>query len=500
MMGACSDPGTRRLITLSVLAATFMQALDTTIANVALPHMQGSVSASADEIIWVLTSYIVAAAIFTPLSGWLASRFGRQKVILVAIAGFSAASGLCGTATSIQELVCYRLLQGMFGAPLQPLSQAVLLDINPPERHGSAMALWGVGAMLAPVVGPTLGGWLTDNFSWRWVFFINLPIGVLAYLGIAGFLKEKAVARPVHFNFPGFTLLALALVFVQLVLERGQGKDWFASNEICVEAGAGLIFTYLFIVNTMTAYTPFISRELFADRNFVVATATAFLVNMILFSVLALLPQMLTSLMNYPVVFIGLVTAPRGVGTLISMVAAGQLVKRIDPRWVLLVGFVLIAIAQIQMSGFSLGMDASPVILSGFIQGTGSGLVLLPLTTISFATLRSELRNEGAAMYTLIRAMGSAFGVAVLQAITIRNVSIVRSQLVEQVRPDNPLLEHAYPNIDFAASADMAGLNAAVSEQASMVAYVDAFHMLFIVAIATMPLLLLLRARPREQR
>ena len=494
---ALPDPTTRKFITASVMAATVMNSLDSTIANVALPHMQGSVSASADQITWVLTSYIVAAAIMTPLTGWLAGRFGRKRLMLYSIVGFTIASGLCGIATSLGELVGFRLLQGVFGAALVPMSQAILLDINKPEDHGSAMSIWGMGAILGPIIGPALGGWLTDNYDWRWVFFINLPVGVLAFAGLYFFLSETKSLAKIRLDLFGFAMLALAIGSFQVMLDRGQQLDWFSSREIMIEAALAVFFFYLFVVQTLTAENPFIDIRLFADRNFVASSVLGFFLGVLIFSVLALLPPMLEGLMGYPVVLTGLVTAPRGLGTMISMITVGQLIKRVDPRILIGTGLAIAAYSTYRMSGFSLGMDESLVIRTGFIQGMGTGLVFVPLSTVAFATLDSRLRNEGAAMFTLIRNIGSAIGISVLQFMTIRNADTVHSRLVEGVRPDNPAMGFAMPGFDFGSMADLARLNGEITRQASMVSYIDAFYALFVVTLITAPLILLMRP-PRK--
>jgi DHA2 family multidrug resistance protein len=493
MTGRYPEPGVRRLITASVMAATVMNSLDSTIANVALPRMQGSVSASQDQITWVLTSYIVAAAIFTPLTGWLAGRFGRKRLMLWSIVGFTLASGLCGIATNLSELVGFRLLQGVFGAALVPMSQAILLDINPPERHGPAMAVWGMGAILGPIIGPALGGWLTDSFSWRWVFYINLPVGILAFMGFSAFLTETRDAARVRLDFFGFAMLALAIGALQLMLDRGQQLDWFASTEICIEGTAALLFAYLFVVHTVTARRPFIDLALFGDRNFLFGSVFGFFLGVLIFSVLALLPIMLETLMGYPVVLTGLVTAPRGIGTMISMIVVGQLIKRVDARILIIAGLGLCAWSMYMMAGFSLGMDKSLVIWSGVVQGLGTGLIFVPLSTIAFATLNTRYRNEGAAMFTLIRNVGSAIGISVLQAMTIRNAATVHSRLIEGVRSDNPLLGLRLPGFDLGVPAAVARLNGEITRQAAMVSYVDAFWGLFLVTLVIAPMVLLMR-------
>jgi DHA2 family multidrug resistance protein len=497
---AYPDPVTRRFLTLSVTAATFMSALDTTIANVALPHMQGSVSASQDEITWVLTSYIVASAIFIPLCGWLANRYGRKRLVLMSVLGFTLVSALCAVATSLGELVAFRALQGVFGAALIPMSQAILLDINPPERHGQAMAIFGMGSMFAPIMGPVIGGWLTENLSWRWVFYVNVPFGILTFLGVATFLTETRAARPARLDLAGFFMLAIAIGLFQLVLDRGQQQDWFTSTEICIETALSMFFFYCFIIQTMTTRHPFIDFELFEDRNFLIGASYGFIVGMVLFSVLALLPTMLQRLLGYPVVLTGLVSAPRGIGMLVSTMIVGSLIRRVDARILMFVGFGLVAYSLHLMVGFSLAMDYRLVVWSGVASGFGTGLIFVPLATVTFATLDKRYRNEGTAMYTLIRNAGSAVGISVLQTLTTRNTEIVHSRLVEGIRPDNPVLDLRSPGFDFAIPGSVAGMDAEITRQASMVAYLDGYWLLFVIILLIMPFLFLLRPARTQVR
>src|SRR5690606_25548488 len=306
----------RGFITVSVMLATIMQALDTTIANVALPHMQGTMGATYEQIAWVLTSYIVAAAICMPLTGFVAARFGRRRLFLWSVVGFTITSMLCGAAQNLEQIVLFRLLQGVFGASLVPLSQAVLLDAYPREQHGSAMALWGLGVMVGPILGPTLGGWLTEYYDWRWVFYINLPFGILAWLGITAYVHETPLQHGRRFDWFGFAMLSLAIGAFQMMLDRGHTLDWFASTEIAVEAilaGAGL---YLFVAHMLTHDHPFLEPQLFRDRNFVVGLLFIFVVGMILLTTMTLLPPFLQNLLGYPVVDVGVLLAPRGVGTM----------------------------------------------------------------------------------------------------------------------------------------------------------------------------------------
>ena len=493
MTGTIPPAGVRRAITISVMISALMNSLDTTIANVALPHIQGSVAASADEISWVLTSYIVAAAIVTPLTGWLADRIGRKRVLLWSVIGFTVASMLCGLATNLQEIVLFRLLQGVFGASLQPMSQATMLDMAPPGEQAQAMGIWSMAALLGPILGPTVGGWLTENFTWRWVFFINLPFGILAAIGISIFMDNRSDAEPRPFDLFGFGMLGLAVACLQLMLDRGQTQDWFSSTEICLYAGGLAFFGYLFFTHILTADRPFLDVSLFANRNYTVGTLVGFLLFVLLFGTLALLPSMLERLMGYPVVLTGLVTAPRGIGSMITMGLAGVILKLLNPRLAMVIGFLLTAVSVYIMSAFSLDMDSRLIIISGFLQGLGSGLIFVPMSLLCFGTLPANLRNQGTAMFTLMRNIGAAAGISVLQMMTVRASAAVHSRLVEGIRPDNPVMAHAAPGFDFHNPAAVAMMDGQITRQAAMTSYVDVFWFLFILTLCAMPLIALLR-------
>jgi len=385
----------RGLITVSIMLGTIMQVLDTTIANVALPSMTGDLGASQDTINWVLTSYIVAAAIMTPVTGWLSDRFGASS-----FSSFpsSASSSSPWPAALPQPLLHgrFRLMQGVFGAAIVPLSQTFLLDINPRERHGQAMAIWGAGIMVGPIIGPTLGGWLTETLNWRWVFFINLPVGIVAFLGSAAYLPNIA-KRIRGFDFFGFAMLSLGVGALQLMLDRGADADWFSSLEIWVEFGLALIGFWVFIVHMVTAEHPFIDPKIFLDRNFATGLVFIFVIGVILLASLALLPPMLSTIFGYPTITTGLVMAPRGVGTMISMLLVGRLVRVVDPRILVVTGLMLTAYSLYDMSGFSPEMDDWPILTTGIIQGLGLGLVFVPLSTVAFATLDARYRTDATA-------------------------------------------------------------------------------------------------------
>lgn len=472
-------------LSILIMAAAIMQTIDSTIANVALPRMQGSLSATQDEISWVLTSYIVAAAITIPLTGWLAGRFGRKPVFMISIIGFTLTSAFCGMATNLTEIVLFRIFQGISGAALVPLSQAILFDINRKIDHGKAMAIWGIAIMIGPIIGPVVGGWLTDNYNWRWVFYINVPIGLFVIFGLWFAMPDtnKILGR---FDFLGFSVLALSIGALQIMLDRGQRQDWFNSKEIIAECIVMGMAFYLFLVHTLTYSKPFLSPGLFKDRNFIMANILMFLLGVILFSTLALLPPMLQAEMNYPVFTTGLVTAPRGIGALLGMILVGKIIGKIDARIILAVGLSLLAFSLWQMIHFSLYMNAKPVIISGVIQGLGIGFTIIPLGVVAFSTLPVNLRNEGTSFFNLIRNIGSSAGISVVIALLTRNTQIMHSSLAEHITvynsyvPDNAM--------------QLAIVNAQITRQAAMIAYINDFKFLMIITIIFMPLVLLIRS------
>jgi MFS transporter, DHA2 family, multidrug resistance protein len=496
---AAAPVANRGWITVSIMLATFMQGVDTTIANVALPHMQGSMSASQDQIAWVVTSYIVAAAIMTPLTGWLANRFGIKYVFLISVAGFTLASALCGAATSLGELVVDRLLQGVCGAALVPLSQTVLLQINPPERHARAMAVWGIGVILGPIIGPVLGGWLTDTYEWRWVFYINVPVGILSALGIVLFIRDARHGRREAFDWFGFATLSLAIGALQMLLDRGELKDWFGSTEIWIEATIAGLSLYLFVVHSATATDrSFLNRELLRDTNCMVGTVMMFLIGIPLYGTMTLLPTMLQELMNYPVMTTGLVIVPRGIGTLIAMILVARLSGRVDTRVIIVLGLLMTAVSMWQMTGFSLLMGMSPIMSTGLLQGLGLGFVFTPLSIITFSTLPRHLLTQGTAIFSLMRNIGGSVGISIVEALLDQNTQVVHSRLIERLRPDNPLAQAPQlgPLYSLTTPSGVAALNAEATRQAAMVAYIDDFLLMMALVVVALPLILLLR-KPR---
>ena len=489
----------RGLLTICVMAATIMQALDTTIANVALPYMQGSLSATQDQITWVLTSYIVAAAIFMPTTGYLAARFGRKKLLITAVAGFTIASGLCGAAQTLGQMVIFRLLQGVFGAALVPMSQAILLDSYPREKHGSAMALWGVGVMVGPILGPMLGGWLTEYYNWRWVFYINVPIGVAVVFGLMAVLTESKVQQ-MRFDWFGFATLSIAVGALQMMLDRGQLVDWFGSTEIIFEAALAALALYLFLVHMATAEKPFIDPHLFTDHNFRVGIMLIFVVGVILLASVALLTPYLQTLMGYPVLTAGLILGPRGIGTMVAMMIVGRLIGRIDPRIFLLIGLGLSSLSLYEMTMFTPDVSSGTLLINGIVQGTGLGFLFTPLSTVTFATLPAHLRTQATGLFSLLRNLGSSIGVSVVIFMLARNTQIMHAELVHNASPLNPALRifPADQIWNLKTLAGRAALNMEITRQAEIIAYMNDYKLLAILTLAAAPLVLLL-GKPQDR-
>lgn len=490
-----ANASNRTVITICVMMATLMQTLDTTIVNVAMPYIQGSLAASPDQITWVLTSYIVAAAIMTPPIGWLSARFGRKNLFLASLAGFTVSSMLCGTAESLTEIVLFRMVQGLFGASLAPLSQTTMLDIFPAEQRGQAMAIWVLGVVVGPVLGPTLGGYLTDFYNWRWVFYINLPFGILAIAGLWIFLQDTGRNSKLHFDLIGFLVLSVGLGALQLMLDRGEFKDWFGSTEIIVYAVLCALGFYLFFVHMFTAKAPLIPPRIFRNINFSAGLAMIFAVGMILLATSALMAPYLQVLGGRSVVQTGLLLAPRGAGTMAGVLLAGQLSNRVDPRLLMFVGILLIAESLREMIGWTPDIDAWSLTYNAIIQGFGLGLVFTPLQVVAFSTLAPEMRTDGTALFSLLRNIGLAIGVSVTSVVLTQSTQIMHAEIAANVTSFNRNLQSgvAYLWWSTASPQGIAALNAEVTRQAAIIAYVNDFKLLFIVSLLMLPLLLPMR-------
>jgi DHA2 family multidrug resistance protein len=494
------SPTQRAFTTAAVILAMLMQILDQTIANVALPHMQTSLGANRETITWVLTSYIVASAIAIPITGWLAEWVGRKRLFIWSVIVFTAASLLCAVAQSLVMMVGFRILQGIAGAFLVPLAQSVMFDINPPEKHGRAMSLFGAGVMIGPILGPVLGGWLTDNFNWRWVFLINLPIGIIAALMMVRFLPATPISRK-RFDLLGFFLIALALGGLQMMLDRGESLDWFESWEIWIECGLAIAGLWMFGVHMLTGRDPIFDPKMFKDRNFTTGLLFMAVTGLMMLAGLALLPPMLQNLFGYSVLQSGFLTAPRGVGTLLSMIVVGRLVGTIDARLLILTGIGLMSWSLWQMSGFSLEMDQRPIVVSGIIQGFALGFLFVPLNTLAFGTLNPMFRTTAASLLNLSRNVGGSIGISVVTVLLAHNVQTSHSDLASHITsgsmpPIDPSIAGAVPQLTETA---LMMADAEVNRQALMIAYIDDFWLMMILSLLAIPLLLLLKKGRKPQ-
>lgn len=494
------EPGRRTLVTIAVMLAVLIQVLDTTIANVALPHMQASLGATQESVNWVLTSYIVASAIAIPISGWLADKIGRKRLLILAVIGFTIASLLCAIATSLTEMVIFRALQGVTGAFLVPLAQATLFDINPPERHARAMALFGGGIMIGPIMGPVLGGWLTDSFNWRWVFLVNIPIGAIAAAMLWRTMPKSPLTQR-KFDIFGFALLGVALGSLQLMLDRGQQLDWFASWEIWLFLGLCLAASWMFVTHTLLAHDPIFERGMFADRNFTLGMFFMLVTGVLLLAGLALLPPLLQRLYGYSVLQSGLLTMPRGIGTLITMVLAGRLIGVVDLRILVAAGMGLMAWSLYIMAGFAIDMGSGPIIVSGVIQGLGLGLMFVTVQSLAFATLVPRLRTHAASLLNLARNIGGSIGISVVAALLARNLQVAHADMAakisDQILPS--ISGTMVSQLGLPAEAAVALADAEINRQAAFIAYLDDFYLMMWVTLLSIPLVLLLRPGKKDE-
>jgi len=478
-----------------VMVGTFMQALDATIANVALPYMQGSLQASRDQITWVLTSYIVASAIMTAPVGWLSTRFGRRNFLIVCLSGFTVTSAMCGAALNLDQMIIFRLLQGVFGAALSPLSQSIIMDKYPIERRGSIMAIWGIVVMMGPIIGPTLGGYVTDAYNWRWVFYINVPFGVLSVLGVLLFLKEEHRLKSHPFDFAGFAFLALAIGSLQFMLDRGTSQDWFSSTEVTIEAVLAGVGAYLFIVHFLTSERPFIPHALFKDRDYLFSTLLTFVIGMLLLATSALLPPYLQTLGGYTVSETGWMMAPRGVGTMLAMLFVGRIVMTTDVRLLMAFGCLTLLWTMWEMTGWT--PEVSSWVLAGttFVQGVGMGFVFVPSNVMAFATLPQMYRTDGAAMINLVRNVGSAIGVSVTTTVLSNSTQTMHDVLASHASPFNRALGINAPGVMMNPQMPfgLAMLNGIIERNAAIVAYADVFLLMFYMSIPTLIVIALMR-------
>jgi DHA2 family multidrug resistance protein len=484
-------------ITLGIMMAAVMSALDTTVANVALPHMQGNLSASPEQITWVLTSYIVATAVMTPMTGWLAARLGLKRMLLITVAAFTAISVLCGLATTLPEMVVFRTLQGVAAAPLMPLGQAVLLNINPPERYGRAMAIFTMAAVVAPVIGPVVGGYLTEDLSWRWCFYINVPAGAGSILLLTIFLPHEAPTRR-PFDFLGFGSLAVAVAALQLLLDRGPTKDWFGSREICVEAVVAVIAFWIYVTHTVTAEHPLFDPALARDRNFTTTTIFGFFFSILSFSSLTLLPLLMQGVLGYPVIWSGILSMPRGLAMMAVLQVMGRVDSLVDRRLLVALGLGLMIAAFWRMAQFDLTMGGRTIVWATVIQGLGQGIIFVPLSTLAFATMDPALRADASAINNLLRNLGGSIGISLMQAMMAFNSQTMHASLAARVTPGDPVLRAGLPAALSPETVHGAmALNEEITRQATMVAFIDDFRLMVAIGFCALPLVLLLR-QPRR--
>jgi MFS transporter, DHA2 family, multidrug resistance protein len=484
----------RNMVTICAMTATIMQALDTTIANVALPYMQGSLSASQDQINWVLTSYIVAAAIMTAPVGWIANRFGRKRIFVVCSAGFTIASVMCGVAQDINQMVLFRLLQGVFGAALVPLSQAVMLDSYALHERAKAMSIWGMGVMLGPIMGPSLGAWLTETYSWHWVFFVNIPFGIVTVAGLLIFMDETKQDAELRFDWFGFAALAIGIGSMQLALDRGEQLGWLESNEIIGEAIVSIIGFYYFFAHSFTTAKPFIQFAIFKDRNFVTGCVFMAVMGLVLYSTMALSSPYLQNVIGYPILTAGLLLATRGLGTFVAMMMVGRIMKYIEARTLIMSGMALMSLSLFYMTGWTDQTNVPTIVVVSIAQGFGLGLVFVPLSTVAFLTLPNHLRTDGTSMLTLMRNVASSIGISIVIAQLTEGGRRVYAVLSEHVTPFNHAMQMPDVRrlIDMNSDAGRALADAMVAIQAQIIAFALDYQMVMIITLCAIPLALMI--------
>ncbi len=492
--GLAGTPGGHRImITIACILGPLMQEIDASVVGIALPHVQAALSAGPDQVTWVLTSFLISVAVAMPATGVLATVLGRKRLLLLAYTGFALFSILSGLSGSLTEMISFRFIQGIFGAALMPLSLATLLDSHPREDHGMALGLWGVGIMTAPIIGPTLGSYITESFSWRGVFFFNLPLGIMAFAMTSLFVPEVKGARSRPFGFAGFFFVALCAGSLQFLLDRGEGLDWFNSTQIVIAASLAGIGFYGFVLNSMLASNPFIDRHVLGDRNFMLGSCLKALFSVVLISIIALLPPFLQNIWGYPIVTTGLVMAPRGAAIMLSVVLVGWLHKRVDARFLMAFGLLVIALSTWMLSRFAVNITAAHVITANLVQGVGLGFFFVPLTAAAFSTLAIQYRDVGTAFYGLIGNLGKSAGVAVLVGVLTHQTQAQHAYLVPHVSPFNESLRHTPGLWDIATPQGLALVDVELGRQAALLAYSNDFLLLTFIVLACVPMVFLMR-------
>jgi len=493
------------IVAASVMLATFMVVLDSSVANVALPHIAGNLSATTDESTWVLTSYLVSNAIMLPASGWIARRIGRKRLLLISILIFTAASLLCGMALTMPMLIVARILQGIGGGGMQPLAQSILLESFPPRQHGTAMAVFGVGVIVAPIIGPTLGGWITDSYSWRWIFYINLPIGILALFMVNLFVEDPPYLRNAFkgaIDYLGFGLMALWLGTLQLMLDKGQEADWFATPWVRWTAAVSTLALIAFIVRELKDREPIVHLQIFANRNFSVGTLVTCLYGFIMYASTAMLPLFLQTMMGYSALQSGMSVSPRGLGAMTSMIAAGLLVRYIDGRLLMAFGFALLSYSTWLLGQINLAIGMGSVVMPNVVSGLAMGFIFVPLTTMTLSRLPKQEMGNATGIYNLMRNIGGSIGIATVTTMLVRGAQAHQNYLVANAGVGNPIAGGLVRGLQadlFSQGADMVTaqhkavgmLYRSVQQQAALMAYMDNFRLMAFLALLCVPMLLL---------
>lgn len=492
-----STAAVRRAVVLATCTSvTFLYAMTVTVANVSLPQMQGALSATQDQIAWVVTLNIVATAVATPLSAWLVSRLGRRRLMLFSVTGFALSSLACGLATSLEALVLFRVFQGACGAPLVPVSQAIIQDTYPRSSRGSVLAIFGMGAVIGPIMGPVLGGYLSELYSWRWVFFMVLPFTGAALLGVWLFLRDSEQPSSVRLDWTGFLTLAIAVSCVQLMLDRGERADWFESHEIVAYAGCAVITLYMFVAHSFTARDSFLSPSLFRDRNFSIGLIIVFVFGMLNFTPMTLVPPLLQNIGGYPDSIIGFILGARGSGTMLAFLMMLYL-SRFDPRKLITIGFLLQAVAGWMMAQLDVNLSVWDVFWPMFLQGFGVGILWVPITVVTFSTLSDSHVNEGTAVYHLVRNIGASIHIAISIALVLRMTRLNYAEMTPSISSFNELL--SMPWVIGRFSVDSPGglltLSGEVARQATMMGYINSFYFFSMTALIVLPLVLLISYR-----
>ncbi len=494
------------LIAATMVLPTFMVALDTSVANVALPHIAGSLSASAEEATWVLTSYLVANGIILPATAWLSGLFGRKKFLLISITVFTVSSGFSGASLNLDMLVFARVVQGASGGVLLPISQAILLESFPQEDRGQAMAAFALGVIVAPIVGPTLGGWITDNYSWRWIFYVNLPVGILALLMAHMFIEDPPYIKRVYgkeLDYIGFALMALGLGTLQVILDKGQQDDWFAASWICWFALISAVSLIVFVIRELKTKKPLVDLSIIRDRNFAVGILIATAYGAIVYGTLLILPLFLEDLMNYSAFESGLTMSPRGIGAMVSVAVAGRMLKKVDGRIMMLGGFLLIAWAGFLFGRINLEISPFDIVLPNIILGSAIGFVFVPLTTIAMGMLPNEKIGTGTGIYNLMRNIGGSIGIAVITTILARSSQAYQTTLVSHLTPYSRSFRQSFDKLYafFVTQSDpvtatrmaLGTIYRSLLDQSILLAYVINFQLLGILALICIPLVFLFR-------